>query len=45
MIVVADGNTDGRFDAISEEYGIPLTIIDTTLDFTELAKQAFIKSE
>ena len=45
MIVVADGNTDGRFDAISDEYGIPLTIIDTTLDFTELAKQAFIKSE
>ena len=45
MIVVADGNTDGRFDAISEEYGIPQTIIDTTLDFTELAKQAFIKSE
>lgn len=45
MIVVADGNTDGRFDAISEEYGIPLTIIDTTLDFTELSKQAFIKSE
>ena len=45
MIVVADGNTDGRFDAIKEEYGIPLTIIDTTLDFTELAKQAFIKSE
>lgn len=45
MIVVADGNSDGRFDAIKEEYGIPLTIIDTTLDFTELAKQVFIKSE
>ena len=45
MIVVADGNTDGRFDALKEEYGIPLTVIDTTLDFTELAKQAFIKAE
>ena len=45
MIVVADGNTDGRFDTLKEEYGIPLTIIDTTLDFTELAKQAFVKAE
>ncbi len=45
MVVVADGNTDGRFDALKEEYGIPLTVIDTTLDFTELAKQAFIKAE
>lgn len=45
MIVVADGNTDGRFDKIKEEYGIPLTVIDTTLDFTELAKQAFVKAD
>lgn len=45
MIVVADGNTDGRFDALKEEYGIPLTVIDTTLDFTELAKQAFVKAD
>ena len=43
MVVVADGNTDGRFDKLKEEYGIPLTVIDTTLDFTELAKQAFVK--
>lgn len=45
MIVVKDGNTDGRFDKLSEEYGIPLTVIDTTLDFTALAAQAFLKSE
>ena len=45
MVVVADGNTDGRFDALKEEYGIPLTVIDTTLDFTELAKQAFVKAD
>ena len=45
MIVVADGNKDGRFDALKEEYGIPLTVIDTTLDFTELAKQAFVKAD
>lgn len=42
MIVVVDGNSDGRFDKLKEEYNIPLTIIDTTLDFTELAKQAFV---
>lgn len=42
MVVVAEGNTDGRFDALKEEYGIPLTIIDTTLDFTQLAKDAFV---
>lgn len=42
MIVVADGNTDGRFDALKEEYGIPLTIIDTAMEFTELAKTAFV---
>lgn len=45
MIVVADGNSDGRFDALKEEYNIPLTVIDTTLDFTELAKQAFVKAD
>ena len=45
MIVVAQGNEDGRFDKFKEEYDIPLTIIDTTLDFTELAKQAFVKAE
>ena len=43
--MVADGNKDGRFDALKEEYGIPLTVIDTTLDFTELAKQAFVKAD
>ena len=45
MIVVADGNTDGRFDALKEEYGIPLTILDTSMDFTALAKEAFVKAE
>ncbi len=42
MIVVADGNTDGRFDALKEEYDIPLTIIDNAMDFTALAKDAFV---
>ncbi len=40
MIVVADGNTDGRFDALKEQYGIPLTILDGSMDFIELAKAA-----
>lgn len=42
MIVVKDGNTDGRFDKIKEEYDIPLTVLDTTMDYTELVKQAFV---
>lgn len=43
MIVVKDGNSDGRFDKLKEEYQIPLTIIDNSIDFTELAKLAFVK--
>lgn len=43
MIVVKDGNTDGRFTKIKEKYGIPLTIIDNSLDFTNLSKEIFKK--
>lgn len=43
LIVVKDGNKDKRFDKISEQYGIPLTIIDNALDFTNLCKQVFVK--
>lgn len=42
MIVVANGNTDDRFDAIKAETNAPLTVLDTTLDFTELCKTAFL---
>lgn len=45
MIVVKDGNLDGRFDKIKEEYNIPLTLLDTSLDFTLLAKEAFLPVE
>ena len=45
MIVVKDGNADGRFDKISEQYGIPLTVINMTLDFTALAREVFVKAE
>lgn len=43
LIVVKDGNKDGRFDEISKKYNIPLTIIDNALDFTNLCKQSFVK--
>lgn len=43
MIVVKGGNTDGRFDKLKAKYGIPLTIIDNSIDFTGLAKQIFVK--
>ncbi|MDY4611189.1 MAG: DUF6305 family protein [Sphaerochaetaceae bacterium] len=43
LIVVKDGNKDKRFDKISEQYGIPLTVIDNALDFTNLCKQVFVK--
>jgi len=45
MIVVKDGNTDGRFDAIKAETGAPLTILDTSMDFTMLAKTSFVKAD
>lgn len=42
MIVVKDGNSDGRFDAIKATTGAPLTILDTSIDFTMMAKEAFL---
>ncbi len=42
MIVVADGNTDGRFDALKAEYDIPLTVLDTSMDFTSLVTTSFV---
>ena len=45
MIVVADGNTDGRFDAFKEENGSLLTVLDTTLDFKDLVTQVYGAAE
>ncbi len=42
MVVVKDGNSDGRFDAIKATTGAPLTILDTAVDFTMMAKEAFL---
>ena len=41
MIVVAQGNEDARFDKLKEEYSIPLTILDNSMDFTALMKTTF----
>ena len=43
MIVLRASNSDGRFDAISAEYGIPLTIVDSALEFSQLCQQIFVK--
>lgn len=43
MIVLNASNTDGRFTAISEEYGIPLTTVDSALEFSQLCQEIFVK--
>lgn len=43
MVVINDVNTDGRYDAFKEANGTPLTLLDTSMDFIELVKQAFVK--
>ena len=43
MIVTADVNTDGRYDAFKAENGTPLTILDSSTDFISLVQQAFVK--
>lgn len=43
MIVTADVNTDGRYDAFKAENGTPLTMLDSSMDFISLVQQAFVK--
>lgn len=43
MVVIKDGNADGRFDKIKEEKNIPLVIIDSAMDFMDLSKEIFVK--
>lgn len=43
MVVLKASNTDGRFTKISEEYGIPLTIVDSALEFSNLCQDIFVK--
>jgi hypothetical protein len=41
LIVMKDGNQDGKFTRIAQEKNIPLTIIDNTIDFMQVIKQMF----
>ena len=43
MIVCKTSNTDGRFDKLKADYGVPLTFVDTALEFTQLCSKIFIK--
>jgi len=43
MVVINDVNTDGRYDAFKAANGTPLTLLDNSMDFIELVKQAFVK--
>jgi hypothetical protein len=43
MIVLKASNPDGRFDKISQQYGIPLTVVDSALEFSKLCQQIFVK--
>lgn len=43
MVVLNDVNTDGRYDAFKTANGTPLTLLDSSMDFVELIKQAFVK--
>lgn len=43
MVVIKDGNADGRFDKIKEEHNNPLVLIDSAMDFMNLSKDIFVK--
>lgn len=43
MVVLKASNSDGRFTKLSEQYGIPLTIVDSALEFSNLCKEIFVK--
>ena len=43
MIVCKTSNPDGRFDKIKADYGVPLTTVDSALEFSQLCSKIFIK--
>ncbi|MBR2282596.1 MAG: hypothetical protein IJ863_08245 [Spirochaetales bacterium] len=43
MIVLKANNSDEKFTKISQQYGIPLTIIDKQMDLVKAAPDIFIK--
>lgn len=44
MISIKANNADDRFTKISQQYGIPLTIIDKPMDLVQAAPSIFIKN-
>lgn len=43
FVVKADSNLDGRFTELAKVNGVPLTVIDQTLDFMSVVKQMYSK--
>ena len=44
LISIKANNTDGRFTKISQDYGIPLTIVDSAnVDMRSIVQQIFVK--
>ena len=43
MIVLAANNSDSRFTKLSQEYGIPLTMVGSALELTKLCPKIFLK--
>lgn len=43
MVIIKEGNADGRFDKIKEEHNVPLVIIDSAMDFKNLSTEIFVK--
>ena len=43
MIVCKTSNPDGRFDKLKADYGVPLTIVDSALEFSQLCTKIFVK--
>ncbi len=41
FIVKKDSDEDGRFTSLAEENGVPLTVIDETMDFMMVVKQMY----
>ena len=43
MIVCRTSNPDGRFDKIKEDYGVPLTVVNSALVLSQIMPDIFIK--
>lgn len=43
MIALSANNLDSRFTKLSQQYGIPLTLVDSALDLIKVTPQIFVK--